>query len=863
MKRILSIIILLLTMTGYVSAQETFTYDFNSLSIGNLNGQDGWISVKHSAGGGHNVVDEVGPSGWVTPDETLGVFFNNANTNYGEVATHKYAENFPIDFSLGGTYQIEMDMARNWWGTLFGVGYDADGNGVILPPMSYETTQPNPNLQVEDGGIYFVTTGSSTNPKFINGIVLPDNTLPVDFDYNSDNAWTRWRILLDLDANYGAGSVALFADWSCSGNNFEPIAEIQGLNIGLTPGSGDRFDPAAWDGFFFLSSSHGGWDNIKITHIPSGLASQFIDFTAIPNKLTIDEPFQITATSTSGLPVSFELISGPASLNGNVVTLTGEEGTVSIRATQNGDDNWQAAPPVTRSFNVYDPALYAPTITIRRPYNGTDVYLANLEPMFVVASVDVDHDDVIKVQQIEFSVNGETVYGAGHGTNYYTAIWEPSEYGQTNMTVTVTLSGNHNYSTENSFYITNNISSYNVTTFDGTIQVSPTNQVIYGEFIFPSSVGSYNSVSGHLEMNCAPPSGCDPYDRVANLKIKNVDGNWIELFRYITPFGIACSDNIDLSDYLNVLQGLVEFRFEVVCWDGSGYLPVLNFNFNPGTPDYKYIDISEIWCQVFDFGDFSQLQPVPTAYIDINPHAQKVNLKMTTTGHNWSSNTAPNYSVNTDNAAEFYEGTHLIKINGADKFTQHLWPESGSCYPNPAGCNNQQGTYLYPRQGWCPGSIAMVWNWDLSEYIGSPFTIDYIFDPSYTDFCHPNYPECVDGQNGCPNCDAPDNPILNVAAKVLTYSNNVNVFDGATSHLNENRYGITIHPNPSSGIFKISSCKQEPMNVTIVSITGRTIKDFKWYGDEKTINLSDLQKGTYIFKASGKNGVEIKKLVIM
>ena len=204
MKRILSIIILLLTMTGYVSAQETFTYDFNSLSIGNLNGQDGWISVKHSAGGGHNVVDEVGPQGLVTPDETLGVFFNNANTNHGEVATHKYAENFPIDFSLGGTYQIDMDMARNWWGTLFGVGYDADGNGVILPPMSYETTQPNPNLQIEDGGVYFVTTGSSTNPKFINGIVLPNNTLPVDFDYTNDNAWTRWRILLYLDANYGA-----------------------------------------------------------------------------------------------------------------------------------------------------------------------------------------------------------------------------------------------------------------------------------------------------------------------------------------------------------------------------------------------------------------------------------------------------------------------------------------------------------------------------------------------------------------------------------------------------------------------------------------------------------------------------------
>ena len=43
MKRVLNIFILLLAMAGFVSAQETFTYDFNSLSIGNLNGQDGWF----------------------------------------------------------------------------------------------------------------------------------------------------------------------------------------------------------------------------------------------------------------------------------------------------------------------------------------------------------------------------------------------------------------------------------------------------------------------------------------------------------------------------------------------------------------------------------------------------------------------------------------------------------------------------------------------------------------------------------------------------------------------------------------------------------------------------------------------------
>lgn len=864
MKRSLIFTLMLVLFSGIVKAQEEFTYDFNHLNISNLNGQDGWVSIKHSAGGGNNVVDEIGPEAWMTPDESLGVFFKNANTNFGEVATHKYSENFPIDFSRGGTYQIEIDMARNWWGTLFGVGYDADGNGVVLPPMNYETTQPNPNLQTEDGGVYFVTTGISDNPKFINGIVLPDNTLAVDFDYEDSDPWTRWRILLDLDANGGAGSVALFADWSCSGDNFEPIAEIQGINMGLTPGSGDRFDPAMWDGFFFLSSSHGGWDNIKISYIPSGLASQFINFEPIPNKLTIDEPFQISATCTSNLPVSFELISGPATLDGDIITLTGVEGEVVIRATQEGDDSWQAAPPVTRTFNVYDPSLYTPTITIRRPYENTNVYLNELQPIITVVSVDVEHDDVILVEQVEFNINGETFYGASHGTNYYTSTWAPTDFGQFDMTVNVTLSGNHTHSATNTFTVTNEISDYDVVSFDGTMQVSPTNQVIFGEFAFPSFIGCYNHINGFLEMNCAPPQGCDDYDRVANVKIKNIDGQWIELFRYITPFGIQCNDNIDLSDYLNVLQGLVEFRFEVVCWNRSGYLPVLTFSFTEGTPEYKYISMEEIWGQTYDFGDFSNLQPVEPYTVDVNPQAQKTTLKLTTTGHNWSSNTAPNYGVNTGNAAEFYEGTHFIKINGNQEFSQHLWPESGSCYPNPAGCNDQMGTYLYPRAGWCPGSIATVWNWDLTEFTAAPFTIEYELDPTYTDLCHPNYPECVSGQNGCPNCDAPDNPILMVAGKIITYSNDANIYLGETPRLNDNYYGLTIHPNPSTGVFKINSCKQELVKITVHNITtGQIVKEFDWYGNEKTIDLSNLPKGTYILKATGKNGTEVKKISIL
>ena len=79
---------------------------------------------------------------------------------------------------------------------------------------------------------------------------------------------------------------------------------------------------------------------------------QTIDFQAIPDKLTSDQPFPLSATATSGLPVSFAIVSGPATVLSNVVTLNGTAGTVTVQATQPGNAQWLAAPPVERSFVV-------------------------------------------------------------------------------------------------------------------------------------------------------------------------------------------------------------------------------------------------------------------------------------------------------------------------------------------------------------------------------------------------------------------------------------------------------------------------------------------------------------------------------
>lgn len=81
--------------------------------------------------------------------------------------------------------------------------------------------------------------------------------------------------------------------------------------------------------------------------------AQTIIFPVIPNKTYGDAPFVPNATATSGLPVSFTLISGPASINSqtNLLTITGT-GLVTVRANQIGDDVYDTAAPVTQSFTV-------------------------------------------------------------------------------------------------------------------------------------------------------------------------------------------------------------------------------------------------------------------------------------------------------------------------------------------------------------------------------------------------------------------------------------------------------------------------------------------------------------------------------
>ncbi len=80
---------------------------------------------------------------------------------------------------------------------------------------------------------------------------------------------------------------------------------------------------------------------------------QTITFGALSNHLVTDGPFTIGATASSGLQVTYTVISGPATLSsGNLVSLTGATGTVVIAVSQVGDPTFAPAITVQQSFKV-------------------------------------------------------------------------------------------------------------------------------------------------------------------------------------------------------------------------------------------------------------------------------------------------------------------------------------------------------------------------------------------------------------------------------------------------------------------------------------------------------------------------------
>jgi hypothetical protein len=83
---------------------------------------------------------------------------------------------------------------------------------------------------------------------------------------------------------------------------------------------------------------------------PVGAVSQQVTFAPIPDQVLGVAPLTLSASASSHLPVGFVVVSGPATVSGTKLTITGT-GSVQVEAIQNGNATFAAAEQ-TQSFNV-------------------------------------------------------------------------------------------------------------------------------------------------------------------------------------------------------------------------------------------------------------------------------------------------------------------------------------------------------------------------------------------------------------------------------------------------------------------------------------------------------------------------------
>jgi predicted outer membrane repeat protein len=141
------------------------------------------------------------------------------------------------------------------------------------------------------------------------------------------------------------------------------------------------------DGTALFAVTHpvAGDHTLSATYVPTGTflgstatgtlhvdrATQTIQFAQLADHTYGDPSSTLSASVSAGLPVVFRVLSGPATVSGNVLSIIGA-GTVTVEASQGGDANDLAAAPVDVSFTVAPAPLTVTANTLSRVYGAVN-----------------------------------------------------------------------------------------------------------------------------------------------------------------------------------------------------------------------------------------------------------------------------------------------------------------------------------------------------------------------------------------------------------------------------------------------------------------------------------------------------------
>ena len=196
-----------------------------------------------------------------------------------------------------------------------------------------------------------------------------------------------------------------------------------------------------------------------------------------------------------------------------------------------------------------------------------------------------------------------------------------------------------------------------------------------------------------------------------------------EIMSFVTPYGIGLnlgaygkSWYFDVTDFAPILKG--DKRIVMTQGGQNQEQNDIEFWFIVGTPTRDVLEFNQVWQGATRAGSASltsinnQTRYAPFKVATL-PNGKAFKLRSSITGHGAEGEFEAN-------GGQIF---HEINVNGGAK--EFTWTISKECAFNPVF--PQGGTWVYDRQGWCPGEASLLKEHDLSQMVtaGDSVTIDY------------------------------------------------------------------------------------------------------------------------------------------
>ena len=196
-----------------------------------------------------------------------------------------------------------------------------------------------------------------------------------------------------------------------------------------------------------------------------------------------------------------------------------------------------------------------------------------------------------------------------------------------------------------------------------------------------------------------------------------------EIMSFVTPYGINLDLGgngktwyFDVTDFTPILKGEKGLKMTL----GGQFQEEMDvsFWFIVGTPPRDVVDFNQIWqgtnrigqARINDIVADTKITPIE---VDIPGNAESFKLRSTITGHGAQGEFG-------QNGGDVF---HFINVDGG--YEENFWDVNQECSENPI--YPQGGTWVYDRQGWCPGEASHIEELDLTESLepGTTSVFDY------------------------------------------------------------------------------------------------------------------------------------------